>query len=66
MMLERSFEVDLFPGLLCDQRQNGRCWIYASLAPFRQKLGIPFSTNYICFFDQLRKSKDHGKDIGES
>ena len=43
MMLERSFAIDLFPGMLCDQRQNGRCWIYASLAPFRQKLGIQFS-----------------------
>ena len=65
-MLERSFEIDLFPGLLCDQRQNGRCWIYASLAPFRQKLGIPFSTNYIYFFDQLRKSEAFLQSIEES
>lgn len=56
MMLERSFEIDLFPGLLCDQRQNGRCWIYASLAPFRQKLNLPLSTNYIYYFDQARKA----------
>lgn len=65
-MLERSFEIDLFPGLLCDQKQNGRCWIYASLAPFRQKLGIPFSTNYIYFFDQLRKSEAFLRNIEES
>ena len=56
MMLERSFEIDLFPGLLCDQKQNGRCWIYASLAPFRQKLNLPLSINYIYFFDQMRKA----------
>ena len=53
--LSRTFEIDLFPGLLCDQRRNGRCWIYASMAPFRQKLNIELSTNYICYFDQMRK-----------
>ena len=56
-MLSRTFDIDLFPGLLCDQRQNGRCWIYASLAPFRQKLDVQLSTNYVYYFDQMRKAK---------
>lgn len=65
-MLSRTFDIDLFRGLLCDQKQNGRCWIYASLAPFRQKLGIQFSTNYIYYFDQMRKSKTFLQSIEES
>lgn len=65
-MLSRTFDIDLFPGLLCDQKQNGRCWIYASLAPFRQKLGIQFSTNYIYYFDQMQKSKTFLRSIEES
>ena len=56
-MLSRIFDIDLFPGLLCNQRQNGRCWIYASLAPFRQKLRMQLSTNDVYYFDQLRKAE---------
>ncbi|MBO5496264.1 MAG: hypothetical protein J5967_02585 [Oscillospiraceae bacterium] len=57
LMLSRTFDIDLFTGLLCNQKQNGRCWIYASLAPFRQKLGVQLSTNYVYYFDQMRKAE---------
>ena len=57
--------IDLWKGPVCDQKRNGRCWIYASLNPIRQKLceryqleNFEFSTNYICYFDQLKKSEE--------
>ena len=57
--------IDLWKGPVCDQKRNGRCWIYASLNPIRQKLceryqleNFEFSTNYIYYFDQLKKSAD--------
>jgi len=65
-MLRRDFDIDLFPGLLCDQRQNGRCWVYASLAPFRQRLGADLSTNYVYYFDQLRKSEAFLRRVEET
>lgn len=62
--LSRSFDIDLWDGPIEDQKHSGRCWIYASLNPLRQKLceqlgrkDFRFSTNYIFYFDQLEKSK---------
>ena len=49
--------IDLWDGILEDQKRSGRCWIYASLVPLRLKTGIRFSTNYIYYFDQLEKSR---------
>jgi len=62
--LRRSFSLDLWRGPVCDQKRSGRCWIFASLNPLRQKLcekyglaDFRFSTNYSYFYDQLRKSR---------
>lgn len=62
--LPRTFSLDLWHGSLADQKRNGRCWIYASLNPLRQRIverfGLEdflFSTNYIYYYDQLEKSK---------
>ena len=49
--------IDLWDGILEDQKRSGRCWIYASLVPLRLKTGIRFSSNYIYYFDQLEKSR---------
>ena len=61
----QTYTIELWDGPVCDQKRNGRCWIYASLNPIRQKLceryqleNFEFSTNYIFFYDQFRKSED--------
>lgn len=62
----RTFDIDLWPGKpVTDQKRSGRCWLYASLDPLRQRMcerydleDFRFSTNYLYFFDQLQKSED--------
>ena len=62
----RKFDIDLWPGKpVTDQKRSGRCWLYASLNPLRQRMcerygleDFRFSTNYLYFFDQLQKSED--------
>lgn len=58
---------DLWEGPVCDQKKSGRCWIYASMNPIRQKVCEKYqvldnqfflSTNYISFFDFYEKCKD--------
>ncbi len=48
---------------ITNQKQSGRCWMFASLNTIRpiiiEKLNLPsfeFSTNYLYFYDQLEKS----------
>lgn len=61
----RDFDIDLWPGKpVTDQKRSGRCWLYASLNPLRQRMcerhdleDFRFSTNYLYFFDQLQKSE---------
>ena len=57
---------DLWEGPVCDQKKSGRCWIYASMNPIRQKVCEKYqvlenqfflSTNYISFFDFYEKSE---------
>lgn len=55
--MRRDFDIDLWHGPVEDQKKSGRCWIYASLAPLRQKTGLRFSTNYVYYYDQLNKSR---------
>jgi len=62
--LLRTFSLSLRHGSVCDQKRSGRCWIYASLNPLRQKIcekygcaDFFFSTNHIYYFDQLEKSR---------
>lgn len=54
----------VWDGAIEDQKQSGRCWIYASMSPIRQRLceryglsDVRLSTNYVYFFDQLEKSR---------
>ena len=49
---------------ISNQLRSGRCWLYASLNPLRQRMcerygleDFRFSTNYLYFFDQLQKSE---------
>lgn len=62
--LSREFSLALWHGALTDQKQSGRCWIYASMNALRQKIverygleDFHFSTNYVYYYDQLEKSK---------
>lgn len=58
-----SFNVEVKTMPVCNQRQSGRCWIFAGLNVLREhiakQLGInnfQLSQNYISFFDKLEKS----------
>lgn len=61
----RRFDIDLWPDKpVTDQKRSGRCWLYASLNPLRQRMcerygleDFRFSTNYLYFFDQFQKSE---------
>lgn len=48
---------------IADQKQSGRCWMFAALNTFRHKMNIRFnlkdfelSQNYMMFWDKLEKS----------
>ena len=58
-----SFSVNLKQGAITDQKQSGRCWMFAALNTFRfeiiKKLNLEtfeLSQNYMLFYDKLEKS----------
>lgn len=60
--IPENWSVDLWDQGVCDQRNNQRCWIYASLNPIRQRLSqrlklkqqnFQLSTNYIFYYAML-------------
>ena len=57
-----SFSVNLKQGAITDQKQSGRCWMFAAMNTFRyeviKKLNLEnfeLSQNYILFYDKLEK-----------
>ncbi len=58
-----TFSVDLKQGDITDQKNSGRCWIFAALNTFRYELikkynlkTFELSQNYIFFYDKLEKA----------
>ena len=61
--MRHTFNISLEQGDITNQKQSGRCWMFAALNPMRfriiKKLGIKtfeLSQNYALFFDKLEKS----------
>lgn len=57
------FSVDLMTGKATNQKQSGRCWMFAALNTFRHKMinsvnlkDFELSQNYIFFWDKYEKS----------
>ena len=60
--IENKFSIDIKTMRVCNQKQSGRCWIFAGLNILREiigeKLNVDFfelSQNYVAFFDKLEK-----------
>ena len=60
---QHSFNVEVESGKACNQKQSGRCWMFASLNVMRldvmEKLNLEnmeLSQNYPLFYDKLEKS----------
>ena len=58
-----SFSVNLKQGKITNQKQSGRCWMFAALNTFRfeiiRRLGLEtfeLSENYMLFYDKLEKA----------
>lgn len=61
--LDRVFSVDLKTGKVANQKQSGRCWLFATLNTLRHKVAkkinvkdFEFSQNYNSFYDRLEKA----------
>lgn len=57
------FSIDLATGKVANQKQSGRCWMFAALNTFRHKMLTSFqlkdfelSQNYTCFWDKYEKA----------
>ncbi|MEG2644232.1 MAG: C1 family peptidase, partial [Enterococcus sp.] len=57
------FSIDLATGKVANQKQSGRCWMFAALNTFRHKLLTSFqlkdfelSQNYTFFWDKYEKA----------
>lgn len=57
-----KFSIDLKTMAVCNQKQSGRCWIFAGLNVLREIIGkklnvkeFELSQNYVAFFDKLEK-----------
>ena len=60
---QNAFSIEVKAGDVCNQKQSGRCWMFAALNTFRlqvmDKLNIEnmeLSQNYPLFYDKLEKS----------
>lgn len=58
-----DFSIDLKTLPVCNQKQSGRCWIFAACNFLREKIAkeinvanFEISQNYIAFFDKLEKA----------
>lgn len=61
--LQNSFSHEIKSGKITSQEKSGRCWMFAGLNLFRQKVSkklniddFEFSQNYPMFFDKLEKA----------
>ena len=62
--MRHTFNISLEQGDITNQKQSGRCWMFAALNTMRfriiKKLGVKtfeLSQNYALFFDKLEKSR---------
>ncbi|GAY72603.1 aminopeptidase C [Lentilactobacillus kosonis] len=63
--MEPVFSIDLSTGKVADQKQSGRCWMFAALNTMRVRVMNSFkvaddfelSQNYTNFWDKFEKSK---------
>jgi len=60
---QNSFSIEVEAGKVCDQKQSGRCWMFAAYNVFRleimEKLNLEnmeLSQNYPLFYDKLEKA----------
>jgi bleomycin hydrolase len=70
--ISNEYNIDLWDEGVCDQMDNQRCWIYASLNPIRQQLSqklklkqqnFKLSTNYIFYYAMLYRCKEAIENI---
>lgn len=61
--MKNSFSVVIDTGAVCNQKQSGRCWMFAGLNVLRQILAknlntksIELSQSYLQFYDKLEKA----------
>jgi len=61
--MQDTFSIDIKTGKITSQKKTGRCWLFAGLNLFRQKVSNKFkikdfelSQNYPMFWDKLEKS----------
>lgn len=59
---KNMFSIDIETMPVCNQKQSGRCWIFAGLNVLREIIGkklnvsnFELSQNYVAFFDKLEK-----------
>ncbi|MDE2039945.1 MAG: hypothetical protein KGO96_09495 [Elusimicrobia bacterium] len=67
------YTLELPQGTITDQKQSGRCWIFAGLNMIRSMMlegpntprDLELSENYLHFFNMLEKAKDHLDEAAE-
>ena len=69
----RSFSIELDSGEACNQKQSGRCWMFASLNVMRLEVmkrlnlkNMELSQNYTLFYDKLEKANYFLENIIET
>ncbi|WP_263849127.1 C1 family peptidase [Lacticaseibacillus nasuensis] len=60
--MDQTFSIDLSTGAVANQKQSGRCWMFAALNTMRHQIQAQFklkdfelSQNYTFFLGQVRK-----------
>lgn len=71
--LPRDFSVELKQGSITNQRQSGRCWMFAALNTLRYELmhrwnleDFEFSETYLFFWDKFEKSNAYLENVLET
>lgn len=68
--LTHDFSIELKQGTITNQRQSGRCWMFASLNTLRYELmhrwkleDFEFSETYLFFWDKFEKSNTYLENV---
>ncbi|MBW3082364.1 aminopeptidase C [Bifidobacterium phasiani] len=71
--LPRDFSIDLKQGSITNQRQSGRCWMFAALNTLRYELmhrwdleDFEFSETYLFFWDKFEKANTYLENVLET
>ena len=71
--LPRDFSIELKQGSITNQRQSGRCWMFAGLNTLRYELmhrwnleDFEFSETYLFFWDKFEKSNAYLENVLET